>query len=250
MRRFFVPPEQIKQEAPLLGSDDARHARTVLRLKPGDKLIAFDGTGAEYEAQIASMTAEQVHIRLIQRLAKTSESPLRVTMAQGYLKDKKMDELVRRLTELGVHQWIPFMAHRSVPSPDEKRNRLRHQRWQKISQEAVKQCRRSRMMAVEMPVTFTEALSLSRAYDLKLLFWEGQGAATFDGLDGRPKPDSVFIMIGPEGGFENDEQRAAEAHGFCSMHLGPRILRAETAAMAACTLVQFIFGDMGSGESR
>jgi 16S rRNA (uracil1498-N3)-methyltransferase len=245
MRRFFIAPEQMGREQPLLGEADARHVRTVLRLQPGEPIVVFDGTGAEYEARIVAIDPHQVAIAVTGPLASFAESELHITLAQAYLKDKKMDELVRRLTELGVARWVPFMARRSVPSPDEKRGQARYQRWQKISMEAVKQCRRSRPMTIEAPVSFAQALEMAQADDLKLFFWEGPGAAPLMRPTGPPTPKRVFVMIGPEGGFDPEEQRLAQAQGFNMAGLGPRILRAETATVAACTLVQFLFGDMG-----
>lgn len=245
MRRFFIAPGQMGQEQPLLGEEDARHVRTVLRLQPGEPIVVFDGTGAEYEARITAIDQHQVRIAVTRPLAVTAESDLQIVLAQAYLKDKKMDELVRRLTELGVTRWVPFMARRSVPSPDEKRGLARHQRWQKISLEAVKQCRRNRPMTIDAPVSFAQALEMARGYDLKLFFWEGAGAAPLARPTGQPSPKRVFVMIGPEGGFDPEEQRLAQAQGFCMAGMGPRILRAETATVAACTLIQFLFGDMG-----
>jgi 16S rRNA (uracil1498-N3)-methyltransferase len=245
MRRFFIAPEQIHEAHPRLGEEDARHVRTVLRLQPGTAIVVFDGTGAEYEARIDAVEERQVCIALVRPLASGSESPLEITLAQAYLKDKKMDQLVRRLTELGVTRWLPFMAKRSIPSPDEKRGQARHQRWQKISQEAVKQCRRSRPMRIETPVGFAEALEISRPCDLKLFFWEGPEAQPLHRPAEHPLPAKVFVMIGPEGGFDPAEQHVAQTHGFRMVAMGPRILRAETATVAACTLVQFLFGDMG-----
>lgn len=247
MRRFFISPEQIKQKNPRVTPQDAHHIRSVLRLKPGDPIIVFDGTGAQYEAVIADMPYDQVQIRLIRQLSKNAESPLKITMAQGYLKDKKMDQLVRMLTELGVAQWLPFIAKRSVAIPDENRRHARLQRWRTISLEAVKQCRRSAPISIVSITTFEAALDQSKTHDLKLLFWEGGDGISLAELKStidRP-PSSIFIMIGPEGGFDDQEQQTATSQGFHSVHMGPRILRAETAAVAACTMVQYAFGDMG-----
>jgi 16S rRNA (uracil1498-N3)-methyltransferase len=245
MRRFFIAPEQMHQAHPLLGEEDARHVRRVLRLQPGTAIVVFDGTGAEYEARIDAVEDHQVRIALVRPLVSGSESALEITLAQAYLKDKKMDQLARRLTELGVTRWLPFMAKRSIPSPDEKRGQARHQRWQKISQEAVKQCRRSRPMRIEIPVSFAEAMEISQTCDLKLFFWEGPQTRPLQRPADQPLPAKVFVMIGPEGGFDPAEHRVAQSQGFRMVGMGPRILRAETAAVAACTLVQFLFGDMG-----
>jgi 16S rRNA (uracil1498-N3)-methyltransferase len=245
MHRFYIAPEQVKMELPVIEGSDARHIHTVLRLKPGDAIAVFDGLGNEFPARIVTVERRQIGVALSDKVVPGTESPLRIALAQSYLKDKKMDQLVRQVMELGVNHFIPFMAHRSVPRPDQDRSRARHQRWEKIALEAVKQCRRSRPMDVEPVLSFEAALALSQSYDLKLFFWEVQGDSPFLRPSRRPPPGSVFIMIGPEGGFEAREQNLAREHGFLTVQMGPRILRVETAAIAACTLVQYLFGDMG-----
>jgi len=245
MRRFFLPPEKIHLQETAIEGQDAKHIRTVLRLGPGDAIVVFDGTGVEYTARIVSLDSRQVRIALSERLVSTAESPIEITLAQGYLKDKKMDELVRRLTELGVDRLIPFIARRSIPHPDAKRGKARLERWHKISLEAVKQCRRSRPLAIEPPLSFEQALAQSQACDLKLFFWEECGEDLMACARSSKNPQSVFVMIGPEGGFESEEHEAARHHGFLTINLGPRILRAETAAMAAAALAQYLFGDLG-----
>ncbi|MBT8341162.1 MAG: 16S rRNA (uracil(1498)-N(3))-methyltransferase [Desulfatitalea sp.] len=246
MRRFFIPPDQLGQAEPELEPADARHIRTVLRLGAGDRIIVLDGQGNEYQARIVTADHRRVRIAMEQRLTSDTESPLRLTVAQGYLKDKKMDQLVRPLTELGVTRWIPLAARRSVPIAKSERSLARIARWQKLSREAAKQCRRSRIMQIDPPRTFPEALQAADNHDLKLFFWESsQSTSPSPPASVVQRPHSVFLMIGPEGGFEPAEQHAAQQHGFFTLGLGPRILRAETAAMAACTLVQHLFGDMG-----
>lgn len=245
MRRFFLPPDKIHLQEAAIEGQDAKHIRTVLRLGPGDAIVVFDGTGIEYAARIVSLDNRQVRIALSERLVSKVESPVEITLAQGYLKDKKMDELVRRLTELGVDRLIPFIARRSIPHPDAKRGKARLERWHKISLEAVKQCRRSRPLTIEPPLSFEQALAQSQACDLKLFFWEECGEDLKTCAQSRKSPQSVFVMIGPEGGFESAEHEAARRHGFLTVNLGPRILRAETAAMAAAALVQYLFGDLG-----
>jgi len=245
MHRFYIPPEQVAEAEPVIQGSDARHIHTVLRLKPGDPMVVFDGHGSEYAACILGADRKQVRIALSHQRTPATESPVRIALAQGYLKDKKMDQLVRQVVELGVNHFIPFMALRSVPHPDTTRCQTRHRRWQKIALEAVKQCRRSRPMEVEPVRSFEQVLALSKPYQLKLFFWEVQGHSLFTDPAHRPRPGSVFIMIGPEGGLEAQEYEAAHRHGFTAVQMGPRILRVETAAVAACTLAQYLFGDMG-----
>ena len=245
MRRFFLPPESMSSDPPVIEGQDARHIGTVLRLVPGDTLVVFDGTGNEYKAQILSLGDHQVRIRFLERLVPHTESPVEITLAQGYLKDKKMDELARRLTELGVTRWVPFIARRSVAQPDARRSSARYERWQKISLEAVKQCRRSKPLVIESPLSFEQALQQAQSSDLRLFFWEtgGEDLAAF--LETPAKPRRIFLMVGPEGGFDKVEHEAAGEHGFKTVHLGPRILRAETAALAVSVLAQYLFGDLG-----
>jgi 16S rRNA (uracil1498-N3)-methyltransferase len=145
---------------------------------------------------------------------------------------------------LGVARWIPFLAARSVPVPDQKRLLGRYERWQKISIEAVKQCGRRRPMAIDPVVPFQTALAQALRYDTKLIFWEKK-SGSHSPAPARPHPAAnVFVMVGPEGGFEPEEVELARQAGFSAVGLGPRILRAETATLAAAVLTQYVFGDM------
>jgi 16S rRNA (uracil1498-N3)-methyltransferase len=245
MRRFFIPPEQIGSQQASLSGDQARHAVTVLRLRPGDPVVVFDGAGQEYDARIASLSSQQVKLDVLQARTGCAESLLDLVIAQGYLKDKKMDRLVRQLTELGATRWIPFLARRSVPQPDAQRQSRRHQRWQKLSLEALKQCRRSRPMQIEPVASFEEMVAMAQAYDQKWAFYENaEQTVDWAGLQ-MPRPARLFVLIGPEGGFAIEEIAVAQSHGFTPLGLGPRILRADTAALAVCAIVQAVVGDMG-----
>lgn len=245
MRRFYFVPEPGHQDLVKIVGREAHHIHHVLRLERGDTLIVFDGQGAEYKARIAAFEDDGVQIELVERLMGRAESALNLTMAQGLLKDKKMDLLVRHLTELGVQRWIPFKAKRSVPVLNKHRSQTRRERWQKISLEAVKQCHRSRPMTIDQVVSFQEALALSEPFKLKLICWENEDVLLPSGIDGRPDHQGIFAMIGPEGGFDAAEVLEARKKGFLCLGLGPRILRAETATLAVSAILQYIFGDLG-----
>lgn len=246
MRRFYIPPAQMGKEEFIITGSDAHHIRDVLRLKPDDEVVLFDGTGREREARIVSVARKQVVVAMGESIIDEDiSSQVKITMAQGYLKDKKMDGLVRQLTELGIGRWIPFFSRRSVPLPDQKRLDGRYQRWKKISIEALKQCRRARAMIIDPVGSFSDVLEIAAPYDLKIIFWEASNEATLKTQIGQVCPESAFVMIGPEGGFEEHEISEAKNAGFIVAGLGPRILKAETAAAAAATLVQYIFGDIG-----
>jgi 16S rRNA (uracil1498-N3)-methyltransferase len=245
MKRFFIPAEQIGTHQTVLKGPEAHHARTVLRLRSGDEVVVFDGQGHEYQARICEMDNREVTLDILKPLEAKIESGLRLTLAQGYLKDQKMDRLVRQLTELGVARWVPFFAHRSVAVPDSQRLARRYQRWHKISMEAMKQCRRSHVMTIDPVLPFDQVMTMCPDYSLKWVFYENASTpANWDQVKGR-SPSKMLIMIGPEGGFTEKEIALALEHGFSSIGLGPRILRAETAAVAACAIAQAVIGDMG-----
>jgi 16S rRNA (uracil1498-N3)-methyltransferase len=245
MRRFYISPEQLKHVPPFIDGADAHHLRVVLRLQPGAMIAVLDGQGQEYQARIIAMERERVCLALESTVPNASESSVEIVMAQGYLKDKKMDELIRPLTELGVSRWIPFLAARSVPAPDQKRLSARQERWRKLSLEAVKQCGRRRAMRIDPVVSFEDALKEAQQCDMRLIFWE-QCAPSRHRTAARPdRPSKLFILIGPEGGFEANEVTRAQQEGFLTVGMGPRVLRAQTAALAAAVIGQFVFGDLG-----
>jgi len=248
MRRFFVETFDLTGSTALISGPDARHIKTVLRLKPGDEIELFDGTGVGYSARITLFLPKQVKVDLLGKYPLTVESPVYITVAQAYLKDNKMDTLVRQLTELGIASWIPFISERSVPKPDDKRLEGRRQRWQKIAQESLKQCRRGRLPQIGQMQTLEAVLETAKTSDLKIIFWESE-TRPLHSLVQPPQPDrivrSIFLILGPEGGFSLQEVQRAVACGFQSISLGPRILKAETATVTACALIQYLFGDLG-----
>jgi len=245
MRYFFIEHAQSTGSTLVITGSDARHIKTVLRLKSGDKIGLFDGKGFEYEAKIVDLSSGKVKVSVIRRFPSAAESPVQITVAQGFLKEKKMDGLVRQLSELGINKWNPFIADRSVPRPDKKQLSARTKRWEKISKEAIKQCKRGCIMEIDDTVSFEEILNLSQTADLKIAFWENELQPLNAEL---PRPDrninKIYVLLGPEGGFTQQEIESARDRGFVTASLGPRILRAETATVAACVLLQHLFGDM------
>jgi 16S rRNA (uracil1498-N3)-methyltransferase len=246
MRYFLIEESTIKDRKAVVTGSDAKHIKTVLRLNTGDPIGLYDGKGTEYEAKIEAISRQGIALSILRSYPSASESPVQITVAQALLKDRKMDSLLRQLTELGVLGWMPFIASRSVPRPDQRRTSARRIRWQTITREALKQCRRGRAVKIHPVQSLEEVLTLPEAFDLKIIFHEGsvqslKAAAYPEGGPFR----TILLILGPEGGFTDDEIDRARAEGFVIAGLGPRILKAETATIAACSLVQYLFGDMG-----
>lgn len=248
LRRFYIPPEMAAAAQPEISGSDAGHICRVLRLGSGDVVELFDGSGNGYRAGIVSATPARVQLDIQATFPLETESAVRITLAQAMLKDRKMDDLLRPLTELGIDCWMPFYAARSVPTAGARGRERRIARWEKIALEAVKQCRRGRIPRIAPMENLDAMLAAAQGFDLKLIFWE-ETPGPFRPADAFPgRPQRIFLVVGPEGGFEAAEVRRASDSGFLTAGLGPRTLRAQTAAMAAFALVQYHFGDMGPGR--
>ena len=246
LRRFYIAPEEVLKQLPEITGSEAKHICRVLRLSANDTVELFDGTGKGYRATIVSANPRRVRFQIESSVMLQSESPVQITLAQGMLKDRKMDNLIRHLTELGISRWIPFYASRSVAVSGKKGWHNRLDRWKKIALESVKQCRRGRVPDIVPTDTMKDVLTQSADTDLKIVFWEETPKAFVPPMMSTDKVNTITIVVGPEGGFDDEEIKLAKAHGFLSAGLGPRILRAETAALAAFALVQYSYGDMGS----
>ncbi|MFH2057719.1 MAG: 16S rRNA (uracil(1498)-N(3))-methyltransferase [Pseudomonadota bacterium] len=222
---------------------DARHIFKVLRLGPEATISVTDGKGKDYIATILSASSSIIDIQITREQTTSTESPLQITLCSGMLKDRKMDLVIKHVVQLGIFQWIPFFCERSIPSPNTNKLRNRHKRWETIAKESLKQCNRSRLVDIAKPVSFKDLLLNTFDHDLKIAFWEKatQPLANLKTTQTHPK---VVILIGPEGGFSENEIQMAQTKGFSSYSLGPRILRAETASIASCTLIQHLLGDI------
>ena len=248
MRRFFIDPATVSGPLVSIEGSEAHHIKHVLRLKPGDRIMLVDGTGYEYDSIIKGLGDQRVEIEIRQALENGAGPDVPIVVAQAFLKERKMDDLVRKLSELGIAGWVPFFSNRSIARPDKARLAGRIQRWKRIAAEAVKQCRRSDMLQISDPLNFKELMELSQTFELKFVFWENERTALSRQLGSKDKaPEKIMLMLGPEGGFSEQEVEIARQAGFAVAGLGPRILRAETATLAACALIQFLFGDLGAG---
>jgi 16S rRNA (uracil1498-N3)-methyltransferase len=245
MARFFVPKQNIRDKQGRVVGEELDHLRRVLRLGPGDHITIFDDTGCEHEAVIRSIDAEYGNVEILGNRPAQRESTLTVTLALGLTKGEKMDFVVEKATELGVQFFAPFSSTYTVPKIDEKKIARRTERWRKIALSATKQCGRTRVPEIETLCELREIIKRPWADTLKLFFWEAEARQTLEQVRATVGGiRSVLVVIGAEGGFSKEEAAMAQEQGFHSVQLGPRILRAETAAVTVLALVQFLWGDM------
>ncbi len=243
MRRFFITPEELKSDPPAVTGQESAHITSVLRLKAGDRVVLFDGTGYEYDAAILNLSKGYVAFRILGRRAGRLEPTSSITLALALLKDRKMDLLARQLTELGMAELFPFSCERSIPNPDPARIQARRERWEKIVHESMKQCKRSHPMHIGPFSSYSEIIAMGERFDRKILFWERAETPLEPSLnEDKAKKDTVLAVLGPEGGFSGREVDQARSSGFVTASMGPLVLRAETAAVAAAALLQYCFG--------
>jgi 16S rRNA (uracil1498-N3)-methyltransferase len=243
MQKFLISLDQIKKNRVVIEGQDARHIGRVLRLTPGDTLFLTDGRGMDFTGCITESRSGKVVMDIIDTCPSQTESPLPLTICNGMLKHQKMDEVIKGLTQMGVTRWIPFYCERSVPLPDPKSLSRRMARWQTIAKETIKQCRRSRLVEISSPKTLDDILDLADNFDHCIAFWE-QGGLPLSHLAPLDGANHTIVIIGPEGGFSESEINRTSAKGFVVYSLGPRILRAETAALCGAALVQHRLGDI------
>lgn len=241
--QFIVGPESLVGNRATLTGPELHHLR-VRRLRVGSDVILCDGCGQQRYGTVLQIDRRQAVIGLTSTQPSVQESPLHLLLAQALLKSDKLDVVVEKATELGVSGLIFFSCARSLGRVAAGREA----RWERVARSATKQCQRSSVPTIIGPISFDELLSQYTA-TLRLLFWEG---GPVDGLlaaqRAHPQTDSVLAVVGPEGGFSAAEAQRATAAGFRSVGLAHRILRAETAALVAVTLCQFLWGDLVRGE--
>ena len=249
MRRFYLNQPGIPGTVCTIHNPDANHIVHVLRMKTGADIWLFDGRSYEYKARIQSITSDTVTVEIVEKFFCPADPPVRITIGQAVLKHKKLDTTIRQLTELGMDGWMPIDTERSVSKIDDKNERTKTERWQTIVNESVKQCQRGLIPQIYPAVDFKEALLLGSQHDINIIFSDKSGSP-LDLIKARAYPPgaSIFLLLGPEGGFTPREIELARQHGFIAAGLGPRILKADTAAVAACAIVQHLFGDMGKND--
>ena len=241
MARFFVDSSDVHENRIYIQSEeDIKHITKVLRLKEGDIIEISDSAEWEYKAEIQFIDRDVVETVILDKQKFAREPEIQVTLFQGIPKQSKMETIVQKCVELGIYSIVPVFMDRTVVVDKGKFDK-KIQRWRKVSSEAVKQCRRGIIPKVCDAVKSKELPDMLREYDLILFPYENEAGRTIkDSLKQLTyKPETVAIIIGPEGGFSDKEAESLKAAGADSVSLGRTILRTETAGPAALSMVMY-----------
>lgn len=236
MRRFFISNHSIDKDDAIIKGRDVHHIKNVLRLKKDDPIQLITQNGQTYQARIEKITNKQVCTKIIQSDQTIIQPKTHITIAQSMLKEKKMDQLIRQTTELGVSRWISYLSERSTSRPNAARMKQKIQRWQKIAKSAAQQCNGHIPEIHDQLLDMHDMLSLSSEMQHGYFFWENSDNPILQPK--KPYPDSIILVFGPEGGFSENEVACASDAGLMISSLGPRILRAETATITGLVLMQ------------
>ncbi|MCB9481480.1 MAG: 16S rRNA (uracil(1498)-N(3))-methyltransferase [Desulfobacteraceae bacterium] len=244
MRRFYN--EKIDENTNFfsLSGKEAHHLKTVLRLKTGEEVIFTNGNGLDFLVKIKDLEKNYAEFSVIDIFKGKKDSHVKISLGFSMIKGKKNDEIIKPLTELGVFEIIPYISKRSISDPGEKKKTGKTERWAELAKEALKQCERSYLPRIRDVSQFEDVISNSDDYDLKIMFHERTTISSKTLMEKYMNPKKIIAIVGPEGGFTDEEKEAAINFGFETISLGPRILRAQTASLSAAFLCQHLFGDI------
>ena len=247
--RLYLPRPLETGAVCAAAADQARYLKTVLRMREGDPLLIFNGTGWEYKAVIRRRTADGIELEITGRRALPA-AEIHVTLCQAVPKVEKMDGIIRHATELGAERIVPFLAERSVPRWRPEQLPRKRERWQKIAVEASRQCGRPDIPEIGEIVTFERMLRDVPESGLRLIPWEEETKTGIREILRDPARSGLkefVLVIGPEGGFSAGEIELARQAGFLSVSLGKRVLRVETASLAVLAILHY---ERGGGETE
>jgi 16S rRNA (uracil1498-N3)-methyltransferase len=252
-----VLAERIDDGKAVLSEEESHHLVRVLRLRPGDTFVAHDGKGGVYlcrlrkpeepELDYGRRRAREVPVwvgEIVRALPNRTESPLSICLAQSLIKKDKFEWVIQKAVELGVTEIVPLITWRTEVRPDEEGVEHRMRRWRKILVEAFKQSGRSRLPLLNEPVTLEAFLGQWQA-ELRFVLDEQGGTHLRDILRTGKAVTSCLFLIGPEGGWDERDRVVLRSHGVTAVHLGPRVLRTETAPVSVMSILQYELGDLG-----
>lgn len=240
MHRFFADKSAFSGDTARITGEDVAHINKVLRLKENDSIILCDGDKTDYHCTITEIDKTCITLRIDNTCPNEAESCLSITLYQGLPKSDKMDFIIQKCVELGVDRIVPVESARCVAKvKDDEKKRLR---WQRIAEEAAKQCGRGIIPEVGSAISFDKAIAME--HDLKIMPYECEKQSNLsDALAGARADGTMAIYIGPEGGFEQAEADKADRAGVKTVTLGKRILRCETAGIATVSAVMYALGE-------
>jgi len=263
-RRFYAAPDEIGESFINLSRDESHHLARVLRLRDGDEAFAFDGCGREYRCRVSRVDAQAARLEIIEALADAVESPVDLTLAQALAKCEKFDLVVQKAAELGVRRVIPLVTEHGDVRLNDERAEKRAERWRRIALEALKQSGGRRLLDIRPPAALADFIAAITPDEeaatqpapaahaqaamppALLVFSERGGMAISQALSEFSHTRRVVAAVGPEGGWSDGELGLFESRGARMVTLCPRILRTETAALVAVTLIQHRLGDLSS----
>ncbi len=241
LTRVYVEAPVTAGKRVVVEGSAVNHITRVLRLRSGDALTVFDGSGGEFGARIEEFRKDAVVVAVEEHRPLDRESPLTLTLAQGISRGERMDWIIQKATELGASKIVPLFTKRSMVRLDERQAERKIQHWRAIAVAACEQCGRNKVPELVTPIDFFDVLPADSSGATRLLL-SPTGDLRIEDLQDTAK--AITVLIGPEGGLDDVEQEAALAAGFKAVRLGPRVLRTETAAIAALTIIQHHFGDL------
>jgi 16S rRNA (uracil1498-N3)-methyltransferase len=241
--RFYAAPASFTTDPVLLDETESHHLKDVLRLRPGATVFVFDGEGNEYLCRVEGFQRRQARLSILEKIQPAVEPPLDITLVQGLAKGDKLDLIIQKTTELGVRRIVPLLAAHTASSGVQFISEERLERWRRIALEATKQCGRTRLTEITQPVDWNQFMA---ELPLPALLFSERGGGSLSDLLSQWEGErpAVCLLIGPEGGGQESEIQATQAAGAITVSLGPRILRTETAAIVAVSLVQHRWGDL------
>lgn len=241
MHRFYTEKIELENKKAYILGDDVKHMKKVLRLQTGDKVVVCDYKNKDYICSIASFEQDLAELDIEEIKENFTEPPVSITIYQGLPKSDKLDYIIQKCVEIGVVKIVPVATKRSVVKiSDSEKKRIR---WQKVADEAAKQCGRGIRVEVSNVLSFKEAISSVDDETIKLIPYENEKNTSIKTVLKDNKLKKIAVFIGPEGGFDDAEVEFAKKCGFNCVTLGPRILRTETAPIAVASVCMYELGD-------
>lgn len=248
MQRYFISLDQKSTDSIKIIGEDVHHIKNVLRATIGDTLIACDGQGIDYYIKIKSIHRNEIECGILERHLSIAEPITKVTIAQSLPKKEKFEWILQKGTEIGAVRFLPFISERTVVKVDKKKMDHKVTRWKRIVKEAAEQAHRGKVPQVDAPRSWLELLDEIQRTDVAYIAYEKGGEALGTQLASTSSRD-ILLVIGPEGGFTENEIAEAQERGAVAISLGSRILRTETAPLVALSCILFQKNDLG-GDTR